>query len=1347
MRYIGGVVTVVALVFPLVILYKLWNTRRDSNINNGNHINQQSSSSSDVIPYVIFDSENFENDNNGDDNNNIIQQPKSSIITSSVESDSEGSKNSHYSNITQKTNSTSPFGTSSSMFDYEDSIDNIHITITQQPPTTSPSISHFENSDNDNNNSITQQLDSIFDLATPSVMSHSMDSKNLLPLPSVEYEVFLSFRGPDTRNQITEILYRFLIHSKIHTFKDDDEMRKGEGIWPALVKAINQSKVYVPILSENYAHSKWCLNELAEIVECRKKDNRRIILPIFYMVDPRDVRHQSGPYQKAFQQHEKMFDPSTIQSWRNALKEIGTLKGWHVKNNDEQIAISDNVCEDVCSHVIKSNDLLDNTVELVGIDDHVNAVINSLSLDSNEGMVMVGIHGIGGIGKTTLATSVYNKISTCFERCSFLENIRETQQQKDGILTLQKKLISDVMRKDFGGLNDAHEGRKIIRERVSQFKVLVVLDDVDNTFKFDDILGSAINFTPESRFIATSRDIKVLRSLNEEQCRLYEVNYMDHDRSLQLFCKHAFRKDSPPREFDTLSRDIVSTAGGLLLTLKVVGSLLYREEVNIWEEKLAQLKETTEKEVIERLKISYNSLEHEAKQIFLDIACFFIGSEKEIVSYMWADCNFRPLSNINILIQRSMIKINESNEFHMHDQLRDMGRDVVRCENIDFPWMRSRLWSEDDIMEMLRDKKGTNQVKGILLNNSTSSVYHIKSESFMNMSEIRYLETSNYVQLEGDFSNLLPNLRWLSLSNYGKEEDFNDHLLNLREPFTNLCMKNLVIFNSWGSLSPEWDGWHRIKEARRLKVLDLSDCCEMKKVPEFPESGSSIEILDLSSFSEGEELNIGKLRNLQVLDMQSSEIRKITGGTIGMLTRLRELNVEDCECQNLEQVLVDVEKLKCLKILRTTGHTKSSEKALAKRLLPTSLKELSTCSRVPDISEMLELEKLTVLNCHEGLDIPETNKWWQLSKLHFLRLRNTKINNDLRACANRFLLPSSLTELIINGGGEFVWFPNLANLGNLVELHIDECDNLREIHGLEGLKSLTIFYISGSQCLTHLDIASLLSYKKVQELTIQHCPLLTSLTCNATSSHGDDQRRDLAVAVVDSLEQLRISGCISLELDWIVLPHLSKFPRLYDLELGGTINCEVLTIPECLQELVILTLSNLRSTKVLNGLSKLRKLKYLSIEESPCLREIEGLSECKNLNEIRLKDCPSLEKLQVSGLEDLEYLCIERGSKVLERLPSLSNLRRLQELALTGFTNLREIGNIADLKCLTMLNLEGCEALERLPVDQLSGLKELWLLDIMGCAKLKIDGIDDLNDIETILPNIRIFKHDGRWRS
>ncbi|CAN1298881.1 Disease resistance protein L6 [Linum perenne] len=859
-------------------------------------------------------------------------------------------------------------------------------------------------------------------------MSHSVDSTNSPSLPSVEYEVFLSFRGPDTRSQITEILYRFLVHSKIHTFKDDDEMRKGEGIWPTLVKAINQSKVYVLILSKNYAHSKWCLNELVEIVEYWKRDNRHIILPIFYMVDPRDVRHQSGPYHEAFQQHEKRFDPSTIQTWKNALKKIGDLKGWHVKNNNEQVAISDNVSEVIWSHISKSNDLLDNTVEFVGIDDHIQAVVDNLSLDSDEGTVMVGIHDSGGIGKTTLATAVYNKISTRFDRCCFLENIRETQQNKDGILTLQKKLISNVLRKDLGEINDANEGRKIIRERVSQFKVLVVLDDVDNTFKFDDIFGNARNFITGSRFIATSRDIK----------------------------------------------------------------------------------------------------------------------------------------------------IDENNKLQMHDHLRDMGRDIVRNENIDFPWKRSRMWKKEDIKEMLRNKKATNEVKGIRLNDSSSSVCVIKRESFMNMVGIRYLEASN-VQLNGNFNNLLPNLRWLSLKNLW--------ILDLK----NLCIKNLVILDLENSMDlTRWDGWGHIKEASRLKVLNLSGCCQLEEFPEFPKSWS-IEILDLTSFGciflKSGELNIGNLRNLIVLRIVNSCIRKIKGGTIGMVSRLRELDVSG-SCENLEEVLVDVEKLTCLKILRTNGHIESNKKALVGGILPTSLKELSTSSLVPNLSEMLELETLNVEHCHDVFDIvpPKNNddddEWWKLSKLTFLKFQNTRIAH-LPLSAK--LLSLHIFECEVSESAL-----NLAFLENLTELHVEGCHNLREIHGLGRLKSLITLYIPGSKCISD----HLLSFNKVRKLTISDCPRLKSLI----TSNGN------------SLEILEISYCDSLELVEVLLPQLAKFPRLNNLTLGGYWfdDCEVLTLLTCLEELITLTLYEMSSTQVIKFSSKLRKLTYLTISGFQGLREIEG---------------------------------------------------------------------------------------------------------------------------------------------
>ncbi|CAL1376060.1 unnamed protein product [Linum trigynum] len=189
-----------------------------------------------------------------------------------------------------------------------------------------------------NGNNISQQSDDTGSASPsgPPAGSNSGDDDSILfPLPFAEYEVFLSFRGPDTRHQFTDILYRFLVRLKVRTFRDDDELRKGEGIWPSLVKAIGQSKIHVPVMSETYAHSKWCLMELSEIAKRRKQEKGHIVLPIFYMTNPRDVRHQTGPYQSAFQQHDRDFDSGTVQEWRDALNEIGALKGWHVKSKDE----------------------------------------------------------------------------------------------------------------------------------------------------------------------------------------------------------------------------------------------------------------------------------------------------------------------------------------------------------------------------------------------------------------------------------------------------------------------------------------------------------------------------------------------------------------------------------------------------------------------------------------------------------------------------------------------------------------------------------------------------------------------------------------------------------------------------------------------------------------------------------------------------------------------------------------------------------------------------------------------------------------------------------------------------
>ncbi|CAI0407968.1 unnamed protein product [Linum tenue] len=240
------------------------------------------------------------------------------------------------------------------------------------------------------------------------------------PLPSGEYEVFLSFRGPDVRNTFADHLYTFLSRSKIRTFRDNKELHKGEEISPGLLRAIGESKIYIPILTEQYASSKWCLKELAKMVECWKQEKGHLILPIFFFVEPREVGHQEGTYKQAFERHSQNYNPKLVEEWKEALQVVSKMKGWHVMQSDGQTggATIDQVLSEVELHLKSIYTLM--TDELVGIDTHVEEIMKLLNLEADNPKV-VGIHGMGGIGKTTLSKAVYNKISTQFDRCCFLK--------------------------------------------------------------------------------------------------------------------------------------------------------------------------------------------------------------------------------------------------------------------------------------------------------------------------------------------------------------------------------------------------------------------------------------------------------------------------------------------------------------------------------------------------------------------------------------------------------------------------------------------------------------------------------------------------------------------------------------------------------------------------------------------------------------------------------------------------------------------------------------------------------------------------------------------------------------
>lgn len=151
----------------------------------------------------------------------------------------------------------------------------------------------------------------------------------LPPYSSKRYDVFLSFRGEDTRDGFTSHLYAALSRKDIKTFKDDRELETGDELPPALQRSIQQSRISVVIFSNKYASSRWCLEELNLILQCRKSHGQ-ILIPIFYGVDPSDVRKQRGSYATSFSELERRFKdiPDTLQEWRAALKTAGHLSGW-----------------------------------------------------------------------------------------------------------------------------------------------------------------------------------------------------------------------------------------------------------------------------------------------------------------------------------------------------------------------------------------------------------------------------------------------------------------------------------------------------------------------------------------------------------------------------------------------------------------------------------------------------------------------------------------------------------------------------------------------------------------------------------------------------------------------------------------------------------------------------------------------------------------------------------------------------------------------------------------------------------------------------------------------------------
>ncbi|KAJ0954867.1 putative TIR domain, P-loop containing nucleoside triphosphate hydrolase [Helianthus annuus] len=910
-----------------------------------------------------------------------------------------------------------------------------------------------------------------------------------------QYDVFLSFSGEDTRRSFVDHLNNALQGYGIRTFKDDERLQKGKEIKDELLKSIEDSRICIIIFSKKYASSSWCLDELVKIMECQKTTDQTAF-PVFYDVEPTEVRKQSGSVGEAFAKHRNkgvVWKPLTktvfkkefarhskkkLGKWKKALKDAANLSGWELKNTADghEAKVIKKVVERVSLELRSVN--MGGDENLVGMEQRMQDLDPYLEIGLDD-VRMVGIKGMGGAGKTTLARAIFDKLSINFEAKSFVEDVRENSKAPLlGMKKLQEQVLRDVLGDKSITISSVHEGTNLMKTMLCGKKVLIVLDDVDHRDQLERLAGNHNWFRLGSRIIITTRDEQVLIAHGVKY--IHDVNLLSNAEAIRLFRRHAFREDIPTEEYDIQSLEVIHYAAGLPLTIKVLGSFLCGKSKPEWIEALARLKVIPLQETLTKLELSYENLEDDYKKIFLDVACFYrhlrmslLVSNKAIT--MLESRGFKARNGLRVLHQKCLITVDkEWNLIHMHDHIEEMGMNIVRREHQHEPSKHSRLWVQEEIEYVLANDLGT--------------------------------EATSCIELE-----ISPRIVWESLRNMKKLECLivhNREVENISDDCVKINEAREYFPNSLRYLY--WKKFHhrcllKTFEANNLVALEIPE----SNIEQFWEGGKimkRLKFLNLSYAEELRSLDLGLIPNLERLNLRGCEnlVKLHVHG--GCLRSLVYLNLNRCLSLKSISFIEQFESLEVLDI----GYLE--------------LKEFPNI--ITGHSSLLEL------NLSGNEDIEEVPS--SIGNLHML------VSLDLNWCTNLKSLPGSICSL-----------QHLTTL-NLQHTNIEEMPE--DLGQLECLEYLNLFhtnvkYLPGSICmLKHLKTLYLSLCKYLEKLP-EDVGQLESLEILDLGNCRNLREIPNSICELKCLKQLHLFGCERLE----KLPEeLGNLKCLQELEVRGS---------------------------------------------------------------------------------------------------------------------------------------------------------------------------------------------------
>ncbi|XP_068328938.1 disease resistance protein RPV1-like [Pyrus communis] len=891
------------------------------------------------------------------------------------------------------------------------------------------------------------------------------------------------------------------------------------------------------------------------------------------------------------------------------------------------------------------------------MDSHMHEMLSLLYPPGGEtnNVRVVGIWGMGGLGKTTIVRAVYNKIAGRFEASCFLENFKEGFM-KHGKLHMQAQLLLGISDNKVGSSHISSKGFQVMLKSLGQRKVLIVVDDVDNSEQIEALLEEPHSFGGGSRIIIATRDSQLLSIADV----IYNPKILSDSGALKLFRQHAFGKNQPTRDYDDLSNRVVKYAQGLPLALKVLGAFLRKKTIRVWEDELEKIRKIPQRGIHDVLKTSFDGLDDTEKDIFLDIACFLKGMKKDQAIEILDGCGFHPHTGIRVLIDRALISISWKEELEMHDSLEEMGREIVRHESFKDPGRRSRLWSCEDVRQVLTENTATKTIESIIVDFSCSDWRCLNAEAFVRMTQLRLLKISRGFVFKDEYfkqhlfgSLKLLNLRYLSWLGFP-----------LKSLPSNFQFENLVELDmQYSVIDRLWEG---TQKQEKLKFINLSYCPYLKETPDFT-NVPNLERLILQRCVSLVEVHpsISTLTKLVLLNLNGCHELKILPNKIRMRS-LKTFNLSGCSSLEMfPEILEGMEELEELNLSLSKIKELPSSIYNLTGLSHLNLSDCMGLKILPNKIHMRSLKTFNLSGCSSLEMFPEISEG--MEELEELNLSRLKIKE----------LPSSI-----------------YNLTGLSHLNLSDCMGLKILPNKIRMRSLKTFNLSGCSSLEMFPEISE-GMEELEELNLSRLKI---------------KELPLSINNLTGLSHFNLIDCKELK----SLPSCIHMKCLKTFNLSGCSSLEMFPlISEGIEGLEELDLSGSKIKELPLSINNLTGLNHLNLSDCQKLKSLSSIIRIKSLKTLKLSGCSSLEMFpEISELiEGLKVLDLS-GSKIKGLPSSINNLTGMNHLKLVNCKELKSLpSSICQLKSLVFLSLYGCTQFEVFPSikEDMEGLRELFL--------------------------------------